>query len=128
MNNHSDIRIKEFEYLLDATKEFFSQYLKGFGFYFIVLAGILKLFFDGTQGSSERFAFFLIGIILNAFAFFGTLVSGFHYLKIGRRIHELSKLIGIPNLYFPALASTAGGFFIATIILNVFWICMYKLL
>ena len=113
---------REFEYLLDATKEFFSQYLKGFGFYFVVLAGLLKLFFEAPEGSHERVASFTAGVALNGFAIVGTVVSGIHYLRIGRRSRELSKSIGIPDLYFPALASTAFGFFCGIVLLSVFWV------
>lgn len=122
-----DIRIREFEYLLDAIKEFFSQYLKGFGFYFIVLAGVAKLMFDFPQGSSERLTFFAIGILLNSFALFGTLISGHHYLRLGRML-LLSKTLGIEDLYFPALAWTGGGFFAAIFIMNVLWFYILRVL
>jgi hypothetical protein len=67
--------LSEFSLLVNTGKDYFSIFLKAFGFYLAAVGAVLKFFFDAPERSNERVALFAFGALLNAAAILATVLG-----------------------------------------------------
>ncbi|HLG13799.1 MAG TPA: hypothetical protein VJH03_04625 [Blastocatellia bacterium] len=121
-SNQHAIWLAEFSLLVGTGKDYFSMFLKAFGFYLAATGATLKFFFDAPQASQERIALLAFGASLHVAAIVGTLLGGRWYRPMAARCKEVGRLLGLPDVYYPGTTGTAYVFLIIEVLLLAAWV------